>query len=98
MPASPDAYLVFIDYGETSGQIRIHQQRKGSPNRLTDSVLRRWVNLQTHDAGFVFRWKANYMGEVGVKSDKYPTLFNREVTDLLIRCSQQPNIRNSTGS
>lgn len=93
----PDAYLVLVDHGETARQVSVLQKRDGSPNRLTDSLFRRWMNFQPHHAGCMFGWKANYVREVGIKGDKYATFLNRVGPDLFVWGSRQPNFRNSTG-
>lgn len=83
---------MLVDHCETARQIGIAQQRQRSLNRLTDSVLRRWMNFHSDNAKRALRRKSDYISKVRVQCHDYSAIVYSEAQYLFVCGSCEPDL------
>src|SRR4051794_34638293 len=68
------------------------EEQQRSSNRLTNSILARWVHFQPDHTNRPLGWKSHYVREIGIERDEDATVIHSEPQHLFVCRSRETRL------
>ncbi|MFN7920919.1 MAG: hypothetical protein U0Q16_12525 [Bryobacteraceae bacterium] len=94
---SANAHLALVHHDEFAAHADPGQAQDCAPEQLINCLLGRGMKPQSHDTWSFCRWKHEHVGEISVKREKDPLLFNGNSPDFFVIRSREADFRDRNG-